>query len=97
MTTDDARRYKEGKVFLFIHASMDLKLPIKISEEREVKEVKKWLYGRITDTDRSMIAVTDNSGEVHLFKNSRVKECRPVALRRISWRMPKKFITKTNQ
>ena len=54
----------------------------------------KWLHGRITDVDRTMVELTDNSGFIHLFKIAKVVEFRPVAIRKIGWKMPKKFITK---
>ena len=53
----------------------------------------KWLHGRITDVDRTMVEFTDNSGFIHLFKISKVVNFRPVAIRKIGWKMPKKFIT----
>jgi len=53
----------------------------------------KWLCGRITDVDRTMIEFTDNSGFIHLFKTAKVVYFRPKAMRRIGWKMPKKFIT----
>ena len=54
----------------------------------------KWLHGRITDIDRTMVEFTDNSGFIHLFKIAKVVDFRPVAIRKIGWKMPKKFITK---
>ena len=54
----------------------------------------KQLHGKITDIDRTMIEFTDNFGMIHLFKASKVIDFHPVALRRISWKMPKKFVIK---
>ena len=31
----------------------------------------KWLHGRITDVDRTMIEFTDNNGFIHLFRQRR--------------------------
>lgn len=32
----------------------------------------KWLHGKITDVDRTMIEFTDNNGFIHLFKTVKV-------------------------
>lgn len=32
----------------------------------------KWLHGKITDVDRTMIEFTDNHGNIHLFKTAKV-------------------------
>ena len=32
----------------------------------------KWLHGKITDVDRTMIEFTDNNGFIHLFKTAKV-------------------------
>ena len=77
MTTADARQYIGA--FGKIHANGTL--------------YPRWLYGRITEADRSSIAFTDLSGELHIFRTSKVVDFQPKALRRIGWKMPKKFIT----
>jgi hypothetical protein len=56
----------------------------------------KWLHGRITIVERNMMEFTDNKGFIYLFKNCNVKEFRPKAYRRISWKMPKKFLLQEN-
>ena len=43
----------------------------------------KWLHGKITDVDRTMIEFTDNHGNIHLFKTVKVvsfdtKEFKPI-------------------
>jgi hypothetical protein len=78
MTTADARQYIGA--FGKIHANGTL--------------YPRWLYGRITEADRSSIAFTDLSGELHIFRTSKVVDFQPKALRRIGWKMPKKFIQK---
>lgn len=94
LTSQDARQLMASRVFLFIHGRAEIKLPIKISEEKEIKEHDRWLFGRITDVDRSMIEVTDTGEEVHLFKVSKVIECRPVAIKGGRWKLLRKFAKK---
>lgn len=78
MTAADARQYVG--MFGKIHANGTL--------------YPRWLHGRITEVDRYNIAFTDLSGELHIFKTAKVVDFQPKALRRIGWKMPKKFITK---
>jgi hypothetical protein len=52
----------------------------------------KWLSGKITDVDRTMIEFTDNNNFIHLFKMAKVVYFHPKVIRKISWKMPKKFI-----
>ena len=77
MTTAEAKEYRG--VFGELHANGTL--------------YPKWLCGKITDVDRTMIEFTDNNGFMHLFKTAKVMSFHPKALRRISWKMPKKFIS----
>lgn len=90
MTAAEARRNMEARIFGKMIAYYELKKPIKIPWDGEIKEYPKTLYGRITDVDRTMIEFTDTMGEIHLFKRSKVKHFRPVGMR--SMKMPKKFI-----
>lgn len=78
MTTEEARRYRDAKVFGKIHAN-GCNYP-------------QWVYGRITEVDRSNIWFVDNSGMGHLFKTARVVNFEPKAIRKITWKMPKKFL-----
>lgn len=78
MTAADARHYVG--MFGKIHANGTL--------------YPRWLHGRITEVDRCNIAFTDLSGELHIFKTAKVVDFQPKALRRIGWKMPKKFIQK---
>jgi hypothetical protein len=90
MTAAEARRIMEARIFGKIVAYYELKKPIKIPWDGEIKEYYKKLYSHITDVDRTMIEFTDTMGEIHLFKGAKVKSFRPVGMR--SWKMPKKFI-----
>ena len=76
MTAEDLR--KRMNIFGEIYANGD-KYP-------------KWLHGKITIVERKMMEFTDNKGFIYLFKNSNVKEFRPKAFRKTSWKMPKKFL-----
>lgn len=38
----------------------------------------KWLHGRITDVDRTMIEFTDNNGFISLFKTAKVVSFEPM-------------------
>lgn len=80
MTTEEARRYKDGRVFGKLHAN-GCNYP-------------QWVHGRITDVDRSNIWFEDNEGMAHLFKMAKVVSFEPIMLHKIRWKMPKKFITK---
>lgn len=75
MTTDDAR--KLIGVFGKIHANGC--------------DYPQWVYGRITEVDRTSIWFVDNHSLGHLFKTSKVVAFEPRALRKISWKMPKIF------
>ena len=77
MTTEEARRSKGA--FGLIHANGTL--------------YPRWIYGRITEVDRTMIAFEDIEGGLHLFKTAKVVSFQPKPLRRLSWKMPKKFIS----
>ena len=83
MITEEARRYKDAGVFGKFHANGSL-YPV-------------WLYGRITDVDRSNVWFEDIYGEGHVYRPARVVSFEPRAIRKITWRMPKRFITKTKQ
>ena len=56
----------------------------------------KYLYGRITDVDRTYLEFTDNNKFIHLFKTAKVVSFEPRAFRSIKWKMPKVFLLKNN-
>jgi len=83
MITEEARRYKDAGVFGKFYANGS--------------NYPQWVHGRITEVDRNNIWVEDNEGTGHLFKTAKVVSFEPRAIRKITWKMPRKFIIRLNQ
>ena len=54
----------------------------------------KYLYGRITEVDRTWTEFTDNNKFIHLFKTAKIVSFSPRAFRKIRWKMPKVYMVK---